>query len=46
MSLVQCSNVIKNFQMGKVQVEILRGVSLNIEKDVSSKLPLALYNKS
>ena len=32
MSLVQCSNVIKNFQMGKVQVEILRGVSLNIEK--------------
>ena len=32
MSLVQCSNVIKNFQMGKVQVEILKGVSLNIEK--------------
>lgn len=32
MSLVQCSNVIKSFNMGKVKVEVLKGVTLDIEK--------------
>lgn len=32
MALIETNNIIKNFDMGKLQVEILKGVSLGVEK--------------
>lgn len=31
MPIVECSNVIKNFSLGKVKVEVLKGITLSIE---------------